>query len=98
MKVELVQDVVHQIRPFTVPVYLMKGITGGPDRQCGYIESLTVGRNGGDARSDAKEDVAELAQLLHCTIDILRTHPPRIKGRLRVIENYQGLLAGQEWT
>ena len=98
MKIELVQNVVHQIRPSAIFVYPMKGITGGVDRQRGYVESLAVGRNGGNARSDAKEDVGELAQLLHCTVDILCIRPPRIKDRLRVIENYQGLLAGQEWT
>ena len=91
MKVELGQDAVQEIGPFAVPVYLIKGIARGPDRQRGYIESFAVRGNSRDARSDTKEDVAELAQLFHRSIDILSIHSLRIKDRLCVIKHYEGL-------
>ena len=48
VKVELVQDTVDKIRPFTVLVYPIEGIACGLNRQRWYLKSLAVGRNSGD--------------------------------------------------
>ena len=88
MEVELVQDVVDKTRPSTILVYSIEGIACSLDRQRWYVESLAVGRNGGNARGDTKADVVELTQLLHNFVDLLRIRPLRIEDRLRIIEDY----------
>ena len=92
MKVKLAQDVVHEIGPFPTFVYPVEGIAGSLDRQCRYVDSLTIGRNGGDTGSDAKANVSELTQLLHHSIDCPGIRPLRIKDGLGIIEYYEDLL------
>ena len=91
MKVELVQDVVDGIKPFTIPVYVIEGFACSFNRQCRYVESFAVGRNSRDPRSDAKANVVQLTQLLYHTVDLLGIHPLRIQDRLCVVEDYQDL-------
>ena len=94
MEVELIQDIVDKIGLFTILVYSIEGIACSLNRQRWYVESLAVGRNCGDARSDTKADVVELTQLLHNFVDLLRIRPLRIEDRLRIIKDYEDFLGG----
>ena len=92
MTVELLEDVVDEIWPFTILVYPIEGVTCSFNRQRWYVESLAVGRDSGNARSDTKPDVVEPTQLLYNCVDLPDIHPSGIKNRLRIIENYEDLL------
>jgi len=94
MEVELVQDIVDEIGPFITLVYAIEGIACSLNRQRWDVESLAVGRNGGDTGGDTEANVAKLTQLLRHKVDLLRVRPLRIKNRLRVIEDYEHLLGG----
>ena len=94
MAVELLEDVVDEIGPFTVLVYPIEGVACGLNWQRWYVKGLAVGRNSGNARSDAKADVVELTQLLHRRVDRLSICPSRIEDRLRIIEDYEDLPRG----
>ena len=92
MKVELPENVVDVIGPFTVLVYPVEGIACSLDRQCWHVDSLAICGNGGNPRSDTKADVVEPTQLLHNGIDLLGVRPLRIKDGLRIIQDYEDLL------
>lgn len=92
MKLELAQNIVHEIDPLAVLLYPIEGIAYSLDRQCRYVESPTVGRNGRDARSDTRANVPGLAEPLHRCLDLLSIRGLRIKGGLCVIERYGDFL------
>lgn len=94
MEVELTQDIVNEIGLFTVLVYMIEGTACSLDRQRWDVGRLAVGRDSGDAGSDAKTDVLKLTQLLHHSVDLLGIHSLRIKNGLCIIEDYEDLLRG----
>ena len=79
-------------------VYAIERVACRLNRQRRDLEGLAVGRNSRNAGSDPKPNIAELTQLLHHTVDLLSIRPLRIQDRLRVVEDYQDLLGGQEWA
>ena len=94
MEIKSFQDVIDQIGPFAVLVDTVEGVARSVHRQCWDIESLAVGRDGGDAGGDTETDVAELTQLLHHVIDPLSIHSLWIKNGFRIIEDDEHLLRG----
>ena len=55
-------------------------------------------QSGGDPGSDAKTDVAQLAELLDHSIYLLCARSLRIEYRFRVVEDDECILRGQEWS
>ena len=55
---------------------------------------FTVWGDSGNARGDNEADVAELAQFLHYTIDLLCMVSLRIENRLSIVKNDENLLGG----
>ena len=64
------------------------------DGQSWGVDGLTVGRNGGDPRGNAKTYVVELAQLPHCIVDLLRFRDLGIEGGLCVVKDDEGWPVG----
>ena len=98
MEVELLQDVVDWIRSIAVDVDAVERLACGLHRQGRNVDPLTVGREGGDPGSDAKADVAQLAELLDHRIYLLRARSLRIEYRFRIVEDDEHILGGQEWS
>ena len=92
MKFESAQRVVHEIDPFAVLLRPIEGTARSLNRQCRYVESPAVGRNGRNARSDTRANVPGLTEPLHHCVDLLSIRALRIKGGLCVIERYENFL------
>ena len=88
VEVKFFQDVVNQIGPSAVLVDMIEGVGCSLRWQCGDVEDLAIGRDGGDAGSDAKINVVEPTQFLHHGIDLLSACPLRVENRLRIVKNY----------
>jgi len=71
MEVKSFQNVADQIGPFAVLVYSVECITRSLCRQRWNFWSLASGWDSGDTRRYAETNVAEMAQLLCCSIDLL---------------------------
>jgi len=92
MEIELVQDVVDEFRSFGILVYPVEHVACGIDRQRWDVKGLAVGGNSGDAGSYSQANVVELTQLLHHGVNFLGILSLRIKDRLGIVEDYEGLL------
>ena len=67
----------------------------GLHRQCRDLDNLAARGDGGDARGNAKTDVAEPSQLIHSGVDLLRTHPLGVEDGFSIVEDHEHLLRGQ---
>ena len=93
LEVELAQYVIDHIGFPAVFMNAKEGVAGGIHRQRRDVESLTVGRDGGDTGCDAKTNVAELAQLLsgYHGVDLLGVRSLRIKNGFCIVEDDEHL-------
>jgi hypothetical protein len=87
VEVELFEDVVDQIRPVAALVDPVECVACSLHRQCGYIEGFTAGRNGGDTRGDAEENVVEATQLVQRTVNLLGIFSLRVENRFNIVED-----------
>jgi len=92
VEVELFQDSGDQAGAFAVLADAIEGVTCSLDRQCWDFQSLTVRRDRGDAGGNTKTNVAEAAQLLHNSVDLLPTGSPQTEDRFCVVEDNEHLL------
>jgi len=86
VEVELLQDLIDQNRLFDILVYAIEGAASSLHRQCWDLESLVVGRDGRNARRDAKTNVVEATQLLHHLVYLPSPWSLRIENEFGVIE------------
>jgi len=92
MEVQLSQNLVDRVRPFAPLVDPVERLACRLHRQCWDLEYLAVGGDGGDARGNAKTDVAEPSQLVHNRADLLCTWPLGIENGFCIVEDYYHLL------
>ena len=92
MEVELLQDVVDQIRSTVMDVDAVERLACGLHRQGRNVDPLAVGRESGDPGSDAEADVAQLAELLDHSTYLLCVRSLRIEYRFRIVEDDEHIL------